>query len=62
MILAIKRRLVHIDAPVDSKLKAASFFGGIGGFDLAFQEEGCQIVFQCELDKFCKSIGQMSNV
>lgn len=34
----------------------ASFFSGIGGFDLGFQEAGLQIKFQCEIDEFCTSI------
>lgn len=37
-------------------LKVASFFSGIGGFDLAFEEVGCQVVFQCEIDKFCNKV------
>lgn len=47
-----------MDATIYPKLKVASFFSGIGGFDLAFQEEGCQIVFQCEIDKFCNKVLQ----
>jgi DNA (cytosine-5)-methyltransferase 1 len=58
MILAIEPRLLQMDASVNSKLKVASFFSGIGGFDLAFQQAGCQIVFQCELDKFCNKVLQ----
>jgi len=34
----------------------ASFFTGIGGFDLGFQNAGLKIGFQCEIDKFCTSI------
>jgi DNA (cytosine-5)-methyltransferase 1 len=40
------------------KLKVASFFTGIGGFDLAFQQEGCEVVFQCEIDSFCQKVLQ----
>jgi DNA (cytosine-5)-methyltransferase 1 len=34
----------------------ASFFSGIGGFDLGFQRAGFDIVFQCEIDEFCNRI------
>lgn len=34
----------------------ASFFSGIGGFDLGFERAGYQITFQCEIDKFCNHI------
>ncbi|HKV98631.1 MAG TPA: DNA (cytosine-5-)-methyltransferase [Vicinamibacterales bacterium] len=34
----------------------ASFFSGIGGIDLGFQQAGFEVAFQCEIDKFCKSI------
>ena len=34
----------------------ASFFAGIGGFDLGLQNAGFKIGFQCEIDKFCTSI------
>lgn len=37
-------------------LKVASFFSGIGGFDLAFEQVGCPIVFQCEIDSFCQRV------
>lgn len=37
-------------------LRHASFFAGIGGFDLAFQRAGYELVFQCEIDKFCNRI------
>jgi DNA (cytosine-5)-methyltransferase 1 len=36
--------------------RAASFFSGIGGFDLGFQQSGFQITFQCEIDPFCNEI------
>ena len=38
------------------KLTMASFFSGIGGFDLAFERAGFEIVFQCEIDGFCNRI------
>ncbi|RJP53691.1 MAG: DNA cytosine methyltransferase [Anaerolineaceae bacterium] len=37
-------------------MKIASFFSGIGGFDLGFEKAGHEIVFQCEIDSFCKMI------
>lgn len=39
-------------------LRAASFFTGIGGFDLGFQQAGFEITFQCEIDPFCNDILQ----
>jgi len=35
------------------ELRMASFFSGIGGFDLGFEQAGFEIVFQCEIDDFC---------
>ena len=37
-------------------LTVASFFAGIGGFDLGFQAAGIRTVWQCEIDKFCLDI------
>lgn len=37
-------------------MKVASFFSGIGGFDVGFEKAGMTIVFQCEIDSFCQSI------
>jgi DNA (cytosine-5)-methyltransferase 1 len=34
----------------------ASFFSGIGGFDLAFERTGFDISAQCEINPFCNSI------
>ncbi|MGA9997121.1 MAG: DNA (cytosine-5-)-methyltransferase [Pyrinomonadaceae bacterium] len=36
--------------------KAASFFSGIGGFDLGFEQAGFEVSFQCEIDNFCNEI------
>ena len=36
----------------------ASFFSGIGGFDLGLQNAGFKIGFQCEIDEFCTRILQ----
>ena len=38
------------------KMTVASFFSGIGGFDLAFEQVGCEIVFQCEINAFCQKV------
>jgi len=38
------------------RFKAASLFTGIGGFDIGLERAGFGITFQCEIDKFCKSI------
>lgn len=37
-------------------LRVASFFAGIGGFDLGLEKAGMRVVFQCEINKFCQSI------
>jgi len=37
-------------------MNVASFFAGIGGFDLGFEKAGCRIVFHCEIDPHCQLI------
>ena len=37
-------------------LTVSSFFSGIGGFDLGFQNAGFSVAFQCELNPFCQAI------
>jgi DNA (cytosine-5)-methyltransferase 1 len=37
-------------------MRVSSFFAGIGGFDLGLERAGMNVVFQCELDPFCKQI------
>lgn len=39
-----------------SGYKVASFFSGIGGFDLGFQQAGFDVSFQCEVEPFCTSV------
>lgn len=34
----------------------ASFFAGIGGFDIGFEKAGFEITVQCEIEPFCTSI------
>jgi DNA (cytosine-5)-methyltransferase 1 len=36
--------------------KVASFFSGIGGFDLGLEQANFEISFQCEIDGFCNEI------
>ena len=40
------------------KPKVASFFTGIGGFDIGFEQAGFDVNFQCEIHPFCKSVLQ----
>ena len=37
-------------------MRLASFFAGIGGFDLGFERAGFQVVFQCEIDPHCQQV------
>jgi len=37
-------------------MKFASFFAGVGGFDLGFQQAGMEPVFHCEIDEYCQRI------
>lgn len=37
-------------------MRVASFFSGIGGFDLGFEKAGMNVVFQCEIDQVCRQI------
>jgi DNA (cytosine-5)-methyltransferase 1 len=37
-------------------LKVASFFAGIGGFDLGLEQAGMKVEFQCEINKFCQKV------
>lgn len=36
--------------------RVASFFSGIGGFDLGFERAGFDVVYQCEADSYCRSV------
>ena len=37
-------------------MRVASFFAGIGGFDLGFERAGMQVVFQCEINDFSRKV------
>jgi DNA (cytosine-5)-methyltransferase 1 len=41
---------------VERRLQVASFFSGIGGFDLGFEIAGMTVVMQCEIDTFCRRV------
>lgn len=41
---------------VDGAPRVASFFAGIGGFDLGFELAGMQTVWQCEIKPFCREV------
>lgn len=43
------------DTAHDAK-RVNSFFAGIGGFDLAFQQHGFEPAFYCENNDFCRSV------
>jgi DNA (cytosine-5)-methyltransferase 1 len=36
--------------------RVASFFAGIGGFDLGCERAGMKVVFQCEINSFCQKV------
>lgn len=40
----------------NDKMRFASFFAGIGGFDLGFQQAGMEAAFHCEIDPYCQNI------
>lgn len=43
-------------AQVHQALHHASFFSGVGGFDLGFERAGIESVFQCEKKAFCRRV------
>lgn len=47
---------LHFNVDLTQDMRVASFFAGIGGFDLGFQRAGMEIVFHCEIDEHCQKI------
>jgi len=43
-------------ADSERRIRLASFFAGIGGFDLGFEQAGMETVWQCEKKAFCLDI------
>lgn len=43
-------------ARMTSGYRVASFFAGIGGFDLGCERAGMNVVFQCEINSFCQQV------
>lgn len=41
---------------MERRLQVASFFSGIGGFDLGFEMAGMTVVMQCEIEPFCRKV------
>lgn len=41
---------------MSESLRVASFFAGIGGFDLGFERAGMRTVWQCEIKPFCLDV------
>lgn len=46
----------QVVAEEKTPFSVASFFSGIGGFDLGFEEQGFHVTYQCEINKYCRSI------
>ena len=53
-----RRKAVEVETQqaVSSQYRVASFFAGIGGFDLGFERAGMHTVWQCEKKPFCQDI------
>lgn len=60
----IKRFHFHLASPGSNdgqfahhvRHRVASFFSGIGGFDIGFERAGFEVSMQCEIEPFCNSI------
>lgn len=44
------------NGPINTEYKVASFFAGIGGFDLGLERSGMSVIFQCEINSFCRTV------
>jgi DNA (cytosine-5)-methyltransferase 1 len=54
--LQVKEPDGEAQPPTRTEYSVASFFSGIGGFDLGFEKAGFKVTVQCELEPFCNSI------
>lgn len=56
----IIKHIMNTELPLITKknnpYKVASFFAGIGGFDLGCERAGMEVVFQCEINTFCHKV------
>jgi DNA (cytosine-5)-methyltransferase 1 len=52
----IVSRLLDNSRHNEFSYNVASFFAGIGGFDLGVERAGMKVVFQCEKDRFCQQV------
>jgi DNA (cytosine-5)-methyltransferase 1 len=56
----IVKRLLYSEPTVNvrsaSNYRVASFFAGIGGFDLGCERAGMEVIFQCEINSFCQKV------
>lgn len=56
----IVKRLLYSEpsnkARKSGQYRVASFFAGIGGFDLGCERAGMEVVFQCEINSFCQKV------
>jgi DNA (cytosine-5)-methyltransferase 1 len=55
-IMDLKGQYNVTDTKGAKEYKVASFFAGIGGFDLGCERAGMSVVFQCEINKFSQRI------
>lgn len=55
MVKHILNNVIKLPA-VNNPYKVASFFAGIGGFDLGCERAGMEVVFQCEVNAFCQKV------
>lgn len=54
--LRIKEPDENTESSAQVEYTIASFFSGIGGFDIGFEKAGFRVTVQCELEPFCNSI------